>query len=146
MAERARGGAHLAVGVEAVRHELVAVELGGRLGELAALADLGRHGALLQGCHALPPVHRVRRKASLAVVVQAVRVGLVAVELAGLLEGVAAPAFLASHSRLLRNIHRNARTRYFNVSQHAVAALNSPSAAMMRLTWETLRRHPLLWR
>jgi hypothetical protein len=98
--------AHLAVGVEAVGHELVAVELGGGLGELAALADLGGHGALLQGRHALPPVHSIRRKAGLAVVVQAVRVGLVAVELAGLLVCVAAPAVLAGDRGLLQIQHR----------------------------------------
>ena len=89
------------MGVEAIGHEFVAVELGGGLGELAALADLGGHGALLQGRHALPPVHRIRRKAGLAVVVQAVRVGLVAVELSGLLVRVAAAALLARDRGLL---------------------------------------------
>lgn len=108
-------GARLAVGVEAVRHELVAVELGGGLGELAALADLSGHGALLQGCHALPPVDGVRRKAGLAIVVQAVLVGLVAVEVLRLLVHVAPPALLAGHRWLLCKQHHAPQRAYLHL-------------------------------
>ena len=89
------------MGVEAVRHELVAVELAGGFGQLAALADLGRHSALLQRRHALTPILGIICKARLAVVVQAIRVCLVAIELTRLLVDATATAFLAWHCGLL---------------------------------------------
>ena len=51
------------------------------------------------------PVPCVGGEAGLAVVVEAVRVGLVAIKVCGLLEYIAAPALLARHRGLLRK-HR----------------------------------------
>ncbi len=78
--------------VEAISHEAVAVELGGGLVLIAALAGLVRDDALFQGGQPLPPMRRILRKASLAVVVQPVRVGLVAVEIVGGLQLPTPPA------------------------------------------------------
>ena len=52
--------ADLAVRVQAVRHELVAVEVVGALGSLAALALLGHHHAVLQRRHARAARLRIR--------------------------------------------------------------------------------------
>ena len=85
-------------------------------------ARLGGDGALLERGHALAAVDRVGREAGLAVVVQPVRVGLVAVELGRALELVAPPALLARHRRLLLRhpaliVKRSARSlKSLNVS------------------------------
>ena len=93
---------HLAVGVEAIGHVLVFVEVSGRLGLLAPAALLGSGSPLLQGWQALPSVGSVMREASLAVVIQPIPVGLVSVEVCSCFVGAASPAHLPLHRRILQ--------------------------------------------
>ena len=88
--------------VQPVRHELVLVELRGALELAAALADLLGGLALLHRGHALPPHGGILAEAHLALVVQAVWVGLVAVELGSGLGDAALAADLGVHRGLLQ--------------------------------------------
>ena len=93
---------HLAVGVEAVRHVLIFVELSCRLGLLAPAAFLGSGSPLLQGWEPLPSVGSVMREASLAIVVKSIPIGLVSIEICGCLVGPTSSTDLPLYSRILQ--------------------------------------------
>jgi hypothetical protein len=68
------------------------------------------------------PVPCIGREAGLAVVVEAVRVGLVAIKVCSLLEYIAAPALLARHGGLLRK-HRPDVALCLALQRHRILCL-----------------------